>query len=559
MSKWSDGCYSLLTVLFIAFPVVLAPKAVYSAEKVTFNYAPFGEFDISVDALELFAKEGKTTEDLALYDQFLTPQQLEQLRHLLRQRINIDPVTISKLLNRRISQDFLYQIGTIIQTHPESNGLYPLRAAIINATASPDGLTIINLIRHFPTEELYLNTEVIFDLLKQFQTEVTSLQQITDIMTNQAQVELLEQSKPDFSKLADLRQPGSYSVISQSLNVTIDDWRDTPQGLIKPYNLEFDAYLPQNLREKAPIVVISHGLAAEPSFIGYLGQHLASYGFAVLIPRHPGSDSRYMTAILNGKLRKEVAPLEFVNRSWDIKHLLDKVTELGTQRDSWANQVNPNQVGVIGISFGGYTSLTLAGAPLNFERLEQECPPKQANLNLSLLLQCQARFLPPDSYNLADNRVKAAIAISPTISTVLGVESLRQISIPTLLFASSEDILAPAIAEQIYPFTQLQTPDKYLALLVNTSHFAAEGIASDIPYVKMPPSLIKAGEQSRESYFKSLTVAFMETHLRNNSDYQPYLSSGYAQYLNQDQANLVFIHHLSLEQLESAVNIPIIP
>ncbi len=60
---------------------------------------------------------------------------------------------------------------------------------------------------------------------------------------------------------------------------------------------------------------------------------------------------------------------------------------------------------------GGYTTLALAGAEINVERLRQQCPDKKINLNLSLLMQCRARKLVPQQ-KLADSRIKAAIAIS---------------------------------------------------------------------------------------------------------------------------------------------------
>ena len=49
------------------------------------------------------------------------------------------------------------------------------------------------------------------------------------------------------------------------------------------------------------LVVISHGLWDGPeSFEGW-GRHLASHGYTVLLPRHPGSDRQQQSAMLSGK------------------------------------------------------------------------------------------------------------------------------------------------------------------------------------------------------------------------------------------------------------------
>ena len=50
------------------------------AERISFFYPPFGEFSLSVNSLETFAKEGKIDDELSFYASRATPQQLAQLR-----------------------------------------------------------------------------------------------------------------------------------------------------------------------------------------------------------------------------------------------------------------------------------------------------------------------------------------------------------------------------------------------------------------------------------------------------------------------------------------------
>ena len=63
----------LLSTVFTATPSI-------AADRIAFDYPPFGEFTLSTQSLEVFAKEGKITKDFAFYAERATPQQLAQLR-----------------------------------------------------------------------------------------------------------------------------------------------------------------------------------------------------------------------------------------------------------------------------------------------------------------------------------------------------------------------------------------------------------------------------------------------------------------------------------------------
>ena len=93
--------------------------------------------------------------------------------------------------------------------------------------------------------------------------------------------------------------------------------------------------------------------------------------------------------------------------------------------------------------------------------------------NLSLALQCRALSLPQRQYNLGDPRIKAAIAINPLDSRILGQAGLSQSDISLMRIAGSADTLTPAFSEQIRPFTWLTTLNKYLVLIQGGTHFSA--------------------------------------------------------------------------------------
>ena len=212
--------------------------------------------------------------------------------------------------------------------------------------------------------------------------------------------------------------------------------------------------------------------------------------------------------------------------------------------------LNLEQVGVIGHSLGGYTTLALAGAELNVDRLRQHCPNKKINLNISLLMQCRAKDLTPQD-QLADPRIKAAIAISPISSVILGKESLANISIPVAIMSGSEDIIAPVVQEQVYPFTWLSAPDKYLAMMIPGDHFSSSNLPRQKP---TNPTIIEEFVGKRladgKPYIKAFAVAFIKAHLEHNSEYRSYLTAAYGRNISNEQFNFSLIKSLDLELLE---------
>jgi predicted dienelactone hydrolase len=295
--------------------------------------------------------------------------------------------------------------------------------------------------------------------------------------------------------------------------------------------------------------VISHGLGSDRTTFRYLAEHLASHGFAVAVPEHPGSNAQQFQALISGTVSEVAAPSEFVDRPLDIKYLLDDLTRRA-RSDPRYGRLNLEQVGVLGQSFGGYTVLALAGAPINFEQLQKDCGVQalDSTFNLSVLLQCRANALPRLNYNLQDPRVKAIVAIDPIDSSVLGQAGFEQISIPTMMVAGSADTVAPALPEQIQPFTWLKTPDRYLVLIDRGTHFSTLEETNDS--VPLPPEVEGPTPVIARRYMNALSLAFFQTYIANQPSYRSYLSASYAQRISQDPLRLSLVRSLSADQLK---------
>lgn len=533
---------ALLNLGLLCTPVVIA-SAAQGAQEIYISYGPL-EVSLPIASLELYATTGKIDSELSFYAGYLTPEQLVQLKKVLLTRVDVTPVAIAQFLYSTQGEIILNRIGEIIQTKARQPGFYAIRAALIKAAARPEGLTLLNILREFPTYGIRIDSgrgfqviDSLSNLVRQTGVAIAAVEQqasqeIASQTPPQASTLLLSPIRSRFSRLTDLRQTGQVSYIKQSF--TLNDLR-------RSRTFPVDLYLP-NVNGLAPVIVISHGLGSDRQTFVYLATHLASYGFAVAVPEHLGSNAQQIQALINGLANQVTAPTELSDRPLDIKFMLDEL------KREFGNRLNFQEVGVLGQSLGGYTSLALVGAKINYRQLEKDCLPNDS-LNLSLLVQCRA-LEQPFSNELQDARIKAAIAINPVGSSIFGQEQFAQINTPLMLVSGSDDTVAPALPEQIKPFTWLTTPNKYLALIKGGTHFST--LVDTTGAIPIPDSAIGPSPEVAQDYMKALSVAFFKTYIANDSTYQAYLNASYGQFISQNTLPLKLIQSLTEAQLQQA-------
>lgn len=526
-----------ITLSLLLFPATGVQSAL-AADRI---YATYGalERSVAVDNLAQFAKTGEIDGEISAYLGRLNPRQRQRLRRILNTPINLSPVAISQFLYSPIGETLLRRLGQIIQTEAGQPGFYAIRAALILAAAEkPQGFTPIDVLRHFPTNGIRVSVGRSLAVVEELQALIDRTKSAIAIVQQQSAAAINPQSA-NFSQLPNLRQPGSFSWNKRTLEL-YDRSRDRA--------FVADLYLPQRSNYSGlPVIVISHGLGSDRNTFAYLAQQLASYGFAVAVPEHPNSNTAQLRSLLNGRASTVTPPREFIDRPLDVSYLLDVLAELDRTEPSFA--LNLQQVGVIGHSFGGYTALALAGAPLNFDQLQQECQNLDDTLNLSLLLQCRVLELPRVQYNLQDPRIKAAIAINPITSSVFGQAGLSKIKVPVTIVSSSADKVAPALPEQILPFTWLTANNKYLLLLAGGTHFSATDKSDPgTEPLPIPESIVGPEPALAHRYLRAWSVAFFATYIANSQQYLPYLSADYAQAISQPPLTLSLVRVLPANQ-----------
>lgn len=559
----------------------IAPVA-QGAERVYVVFGPVGA-SVSIAAISHFAETGEATEEMSFYARSLTPPDLAQLRAVLTARANLSVVGVSQFLYSPQGEVLLGQLAQAIQTKSGAASEMALRAALVMAAGDAEGLTLLNVLRRYPTQELRLDLRRALGILRDVKGAVADRVAAVAAVQEAARAERERQPWGDRPGV-DLSLPGPFAVGRSHLVVNPDlpgnfelaETRDpatdpgegqgegqgegparagampalaagrTVNGFPAPRrSFPVDLYWPRHATGRRAIALISHGLGSNRETYRYLAEHLASYGYVAVLPQHTGSDQRFLEALLHGQAAEIADPQEFLDRPTDARDLLDTLAREGIRDPAFSGSLDLERVAGIGQSFGAYTVLALAGAELNFVELARACSRARAPQNPSLLLQCRALVVRPDAgvdrLSFRDPRLKAVLAINPIVSGLFGDRGLSSLQIPVAIVSGTDDPIAPALPEQIAPFATLDRPDKLLALLEGGTHFSTLGPTGEETF-QLPEWAVGPRTDLARKYLKSLATAFLGRYLNHNLAEDPLLSAAWAQKLSQPELPLTIIH-----------------
>ncbi len=528
---------------------------VNAAERVHATYG-FIEITLPVSDLEVYAQNGSLSPTLKTYSKFLKPAQLQDLREALKKRIELSSDVISQFLYTPTGEKMLERASTLVKAKSQVSSMQALRSAMILASTDSQGLTVLSLLRNYPDSGIQLDVaqgievfQSIRKLVQQTNTSISLVQQRSD---------LAAKSSPSArsAELFALRKAGSFAW--DVIPLTLTDNRPQRMQLSGlPREFAADIYLPKLIRPAPmPIVVISHGLGSGRAAFKYFAEHLASHGFVVAVPEHPGSSDRQISALLDGKADDVSNPKEFLDRPLDVSYLLDELSRLNQTDERFKGRLNLTQVGVMGQSFGGYTALALVGAKINFESLQKACDKSfSQSLNLSLLLQCQAQQLPKKDYDLKDARIKAAIAVNPATSAVFGPEGFKSIQAPVMIISGTADSITPPLAEQIEPFTWLPNLEKRLILIDGATHFSTIDELQPTEWAFVTPKeLIGRTPEVARIYMRTLGLSFFRAYVKRQPSMAMFLNPASIQAQSIQPLLLRGISSLSTEDLDQIKN-----
>lgn len=176
-----------------------------------------------------------------------------------------------------------------------------------------------------------------------------------------------------------------------------------------------------------PLVLLSHGagLAGHAGAMGWIAAPLAQEGFIVAAPTHPGN---------TGRDRSAEETMKLWLRPSDLSKTLDMIE--GDQ--TFHSHVARDQIGVLGLSMGGNSALSIAGARLDPELFATYCDTDDLNASLCEWVRLSGVDLHAMDKGAAgrdntDPRVRFAVAIDPAPADIFAPASFADVSVPVFI------------------------------------------------------------------------------------------------------------------------------
>ena len=241
-----------------------------------------------------------------------------------------------------------------------------------------------------------------------------------------------------------------------------------------------------------PLIVSSHGFAGSFNLMAYQHEHLASYGLVVIAIAHDGNTWRDAVQIQTPEQQAAfgaAAVDSMIRRPLEVNRAIDYAEALSGDQGQLAGIVDLDHVGVIGMSYGGYTAVMMAGVRPDFREAAVFCD--QGDLGSPItqmvcqnhrddLLGFEAHLIEVAGVDaepgtlwptLSDPRVDAAVAIVPGGGlSLIGTEGLAAAETPIMIMRATKDEVDMAEHNAARVWESISSTDKTLVTVENATH-----------------------------------------------------------------------------------------
>jgi predicted dienelactone hydrolase len=222
-----------------------------------------------------------------------------------------------------------------------------------------------------------------------------------------------------------------------------------------------------------PLVIYSHGFAANAAWASAVLEHLASHGFVVVAPEHQEQFDFDWSEVPNAS----------IDRPHDIKQTLDYAEQAAAPGGDLAGLIDMDKVAMAGHSYGGYTALAMAGAQYDLDAFNARCArlapddpktflcapivPHEAEMAARAGLDPMPTGLWP---SFGDPRVKAILSLAGD-SYLFDKAGLSKITIPLMAIGGTADTGTPFDWGAEPAYTYSSSPRKALVGFEGGEHF----------------------------------------------------------------------------------------
>ena len=489
---------------FLATVVGLSAMAApaFCAEQISFQ---LGEFERSIPIDEIADYAAGKSPGTALADilRLFKPSEQQALRKALNQSAPVNAVMASNYLSTPLGRRTIQQLVKLIN-QPTDVAANALASALIEGAASKNSLGMIDVLQAYPLPTIPIDVRAVASLLRSLNQDF-NLQ--NKLYSRLAELEGTPETGPDLLSAA---KPGS---------IRFQQFHFSFKGRVVD-SIKAGAYLPDSstAQSKAPLVVLAPGLNTDMNALLYVGQTLASHGYAVASLDFPFTSADTMTAAIKGT--GAIPPANaWYRQPITVSELIDQVEK------RWGNRVDTQRVGVLGQSLGGYTVTALAGAKLDWPHLVRGCEqlndPRTVVLNPAIVWQCKAPGRVVKQTSFRDPRVKVAVAVNPVTNPIFSSRSISHVEVPMLVIAGMNDVFAPPVSQQLSLFTSLRQPGSVLAVQEKGTHLSFLDATSNLPPVITGPDQSLARQE-----LQGMAKLFFDRNLLGDSGTVPLAPAG---------------------------------
>jgi hypothetical protein len=142
------------TGLTVAGLLIGSTQAI-AAERVVMRYGSF-ERSASVEELTHFVETGETTRQLRAYFR-MSGQDPEQFRQLLSREVEVDVVTLDRLLNNPVGDVMLDQMGRFVHTPSGDTNREAMRSALVLSASDGGSISLLEVMQNYPTRQIHVD------------------------------------------------------------------------------------------------------------------------------------------------------------------------------------------------------------------------------------------------------------------------------------------------------------------------------------------------------------------------------------------------------------------
>lgn len=295
-----------------------------------------------------------------------------------------------------------------------------------------------------------------------------------------------------------------------------------------------------------PLIVFSSGYTGCGIQSVFLTEHLASLGFVVAAPDH--SDAFFCSSN-KGRCKANwalaglagIGPAEAKDRFKEVRALLSgadwryRTDEVSAAIDSmlaensragsaFAGLIDPDSIGVMGHSLGGWTAFAIGGVEISCVDEDPAGTEGGAVKALDFPGLCSSEVFSGKTTSLRDPRVKAVLGLSPSVWAFPNNEGEPALEIPTMMITGASMDINLADIRDTYDHSP---GPRYELILKGVDHMTVSDLAAAVGVTKLIFSGSVFHYPEKKEIFMNYAGGFFRAYLKGDQPAREYIGESH--------------------------------